>query len=177
MTLPRPTTDHQRAAIKGLVRRQVKACGGQESAATITRVGPKTLSDYGNAHTEKYRDIQMPVDVLMDLTLDGGPVALIGLCRIAGGAFVPLPDASADAASDGPNATDGDGAEWGALSVGKGYVSRARGGALARGSSSRRLTMSGGAGTASAPRTKTSLLYVSEMRPPDGMCRMHWWTQ
>jgi hypothetical protein len=33
----------------------------------------------------------MPLDVLMDLTLDGGPVALIGLCRMAGGAFVPLP--------------------------------------------------------------------------------------
>lgn len=98
MTLPRPTTDHQRAAIKGLVRRQVKACGGQESAATITRVGPKTLSDYGNAHTEKYRDIHMPLDVFMDLTLDGGPVALIGLCRMAGGAFVPLPDASAGTA-------------------------------------------------------------------------------
>lgn len=92
MTLDRATSDHQRAAIKGLVRRQVKACGGQESASSITRVGAKTLSDYGNAHTAKYADIHMPLDVLMDLTLDGGPVALIGLCRMAGGAFVPLPE-------------------------------------------------------------------------------------
>ncbi|SDT96700.1 hypothetical protein [Stappia sp. ES.058] len=91
MTLQRPTSDHQRAAIKGLARRQVQACHGQESAASITRVGGQTLSDYGNARTEKYRDIHMPLDVLMDLTLDGGPVALIGLCRMAGGAFVPLP--------------------------------------------------------------------------------------
>ena len=91
MTTSRATSDHQRAALKGLVRRQVKACHGQESAASITRVGAKTLSDYGNAHTAKYADIHMPLDVLMDLTLDGGPVALIGLCRMAGGAFVPLP--------------------------------------------------------------------------------------
>ena len=91
MTLDRATSDHQRAALKGLVRRQVKACHGQESAASITRVGAKTLSDYGNAHTAKYADIHMPLDVLMDLTLDGGPVALIGLCRMAGCAFVPLP--------------------------------------------------------------------------------------
>ena len=91
MTTSRATSDHQRAALKGLVRRQVKACHGQESTASITRVGAKTLSDYGNAHTAKYADIHMPLDVLMDLTLDGGPVALIGLCRMAGGAFVPLP--------------------------------------------------------------------------------------
>ncbi|AXS39782.1 hypothetical protein [Breoghania sp. L-A4] len=91
MKLARASTDHQRNALKLAMKRQIKACAGQESAASITRVGPQTLSDYANAANDRYRDIQCPVDVLLDLTLDGGPVALVELCRLSGGVFVPLP--------------------------------------------------------------------------------------
>ena len=98
MSLSRASSDKDRARLKLAVRRQVKACGGQESAASITRVGPQTLSDYGNSLTDRHRDTHCPLDVLLDLTLDGGPVALVELCRIAGGVYVPLP--TTGAASD-----------------------------------------------------------------------------
>ncbi len=98
MSLSRASSDKDRARLKLAVRRQVKACGGQESAASITRVGPQTLSDYGNHLSDRHRDTHCPLDVLLDLTLDGGPVALVELCRIAGGVYVPLP--TTGAASD-----------------------------------------------------------------------------
>ncbi|WP_319773958.1 hypothetical protein [Breoghania sp.] len=91
MSLSRASSDKDRARLKLAVRRQVKACGGQETAALITRVGPQTLSDYGNHLSDRHRDAHCPLDVLLDLTLDGGPVALVELCRIAGGVYVPLP--------------------------------------------------------------------------------------
>ena len=98
MSLPRASSDHQRRQLKLAVKRQLKTCGGNESAATITRVGPQTLSDYANLPSERHRDTHCPLDVFLDLTLDGGPVALVELCRLAGGVYVPLP--TTGAASD-----------------------------------------------------------------------------
>jgi hypothetical protein len=105
MKLPRATSDHQRAALKQAVRRQVRAMHGQEAAAAVTRVSPQTLSDYGNARTPRHADVHIPLDVLADLTIDGGPVALVEICRVLGGSFVPLPE-------------PGDGTVW-AMEVGE----------------------------------------------------------
>ncbi len=91
MSLARASSDKDRARLKLAVKRQIKACGGQESASSITRVGPQTLSDYGNHLTERHHDTHCPLDVFLDLTLDGGVGALVELCRLSGGVFVPLP--------------------------------------------------------------------------------------
>lgn len=93
MKLSRASSDHQRAALKQAVRRQLRAMHGQEAAAAVTRVTGPTLSDYANALNPRCTDMHMPIDVLADLTLDGGPVALVEICRVLGGAFVELPDA------------------------------------------------------------------------------------
>lgn len=92
MKLSRASSDHQRAALKQAVRRQLRAMHGQEAAAAVTRVTGQTLSDYANAQTPRCADMHMPLDVLADLTLDGGPVALVEICRVLGGTFVALPD-------------------------------------------------------------------------------------
>lgn len=92
MTL-RPTTDQDRARLKSAVRRLLRGCGGQEEAAEVTRVGQQTLSRYGSLTHE---NDHMPVDVLMDLTIDGDdPVVIRSLCSLANGVFVPLPRAGA----------------------------------------------------------------------------------
>ncbi|MEJ8474479.1 hypothetical protein [Roseibium algae] len=83
----RPTTDHDRLALKRAVRQLLRASGGQASAAEVTRVGQPALSRYGSRHHED----QMPVDVLADLTIDADdPVVVRELCRLANGAFVPM---------------------------------------------------------------------------------------
>ena len=93
MKLSRASSDHQRAALKQAVRRQLRAMHGQEAAAAVTRVTGQTLSDYANALNPRCADMHMPIDVLADLTLDGGSAALVEICRVLGGAFVELPDA------------------------------------------------------------------------------------
>jgi hypothetical protein len=95
MSLPRRTTEKIRHALKIATKRTVQACGSQDSAASITRVGPKTLSDYGNTGEPRHAELFMPVDVLADLIIDcreGGEVAplLETLCELAGGRFVPV---------------------------------------------------------------------------------------
>ncbi|MBA5778240.1 hypothetical protein H2509_14015 [Stappia sp. F7233] len=97
MKLDRATTDYHRSALKQAMRRQVRRMHGQEAAAAITRVSGQTLSDYGNADNPRHADTHCPVDVMLDLTLDGGPVLLSEICRLAGGSFVPLPRPDADA--------------------------------------------------------------------------------
>jgi hypothetical protein len=92
----RPSSPGQRRALKLATQRAVRQCGGQEVAAELTRVGPKTLSDYGNTTNPRHADTFIPVDVLLDLVLDRsahGEVSplLCELNRQAGGTFVPLP--------------------------------------------------------------------------------------
>lgn len=103
MKLPRPSSDHQRRALKIATARFVGQCGGQESAASVTRVGHQALSDYGNTTSDRHRDTFMALDVVLDLALDRlaageTPSLLVDLCRLAGGAFVPLPRKGADGA-------------------------------------------------------------------------------
>ncbi len=97
MKLERPTSDKDRRAIKQATHRTTSLCGGQESAAIITRVNPKTLSDYGNTGNSRHTDVFMPVDVLADMILDrraAGETAplLAQLCELGGGVFVPVPE-------------------------------------------------------------------------------------
>ncbi|UES51600.1 hypothetical protein [Roseibium aggregatum] len=93
MSLSRRSTEDMRLALKVATRRTVQMCGSQDAAAMITRVGPKTLSDYGNAGDPRHGETFMPIDVLLDLAIDcreGGEVAPLieKLCELAGGRFV-----------------------------------------------------------------------------------------
>lgn len=101
----RHTSDKDRRALKLATQRTVSLCGGQESSAMITRVSPKTLSDYANTGNERHCDTFMPVDVMTDLIVDrrlAGEVAplLEALCSVAGGTFVRMPNAKSLSASD-----------------------------------------------------------------------------
>lgn len=85
----RPTTDHDRAALKSAFRRLVRSGGGQLEAAQATRVGQQALSRYGSPN---HPGEHVPVDVLMDLTIDTDDADVIrAMCRLANGVFVPLP--------------------------------------------------------------------------------------
>lgn len=91
----RPTSDQARAALKAAVRVQVRACAGQEAAASVTRVSQQTLSRYGSIN---HPDEHAPIDVVLDLVLDTGNAAVLQrLCQLAGGAYVPLSEFGADA--------------------------------------------------------------------------------
>lgn len=92
----RASSPEQRQALKRAVGRVVRLAGGQESASTITRVSPQTLSDYANTAAARHLDTFAPLDVVLDLCLDvmasgEAPLPLLELCRICGGAFAPLP--------------------------------------------------------------------------------------
>lgn len=91
--LIRPSSDHDRAALKLAVKRLLKCAGGQAHAAEATRVSTAQLNGYANPHMP---DCHMPIDILADLTIDADcAVVLEALCRIGNGAFVPLPRAGA----------------------------------------------------------------------------------
>lgn len=92
----RPTTEHDRAAIKAAFRRLLRHAGGQSEAAGATRVGQQALSRYGSPCHE---NDHVPADVLMDLTMDADNAEVVRtLCRMAGGVFVPLSPSRRDAA-------------------------------------------------------------------------------
>ncbi len=67
--LGRKTNVDDLQALKATTRRLVDACGGQESAASITRVAHQSLSRY--RLPERAEDF-IPIDVLLDLELDAG---------------------------------------------------------------------------------------------------------
>ena len=67
MRLDRPTTEKDRRGLKLATQRTVQLSGGQDSAASITRVGRNTLSDYSNTGNPRHEDTFIPVDVLADL--------------------------------------------------------------------------------------------------------------
>lgn len=80
----KPVLDQLCAATRHLVR----SSGGQEAAASITRVRHQALSDYGN----KGKDQFIPVDVVADLMLDSGDIALLqAVARMIGCEVVQLP--------------------------------------------------------------------------------------
>ncbi|NBN78700.1 hypothetical protein GWI72_10520 [Microvirga tunisiensis] len=103
MKLPRPSNEHQRAALKRASAHQVRCAGGQEAAAALTRVGRQTVQTYCSAAPD-HADVYMPLDVMLDLTLDAvardePPLLLREICALAGGAYVAGP-AAAGVATD-----------------------------------------------------------------------------
>lgn len=82
----RTQTDY--AVIKQATRRLVKACGGLESAATITRVGHSELARYYDPAEKLF----MPIDIAADLETDcGKPMLTRALASLAGCELVGLP--------------------------------------------------------------------------------------
>lgn len=69
--LGRPSSDEQRIRLKAAFRMLLRAVGGQESAAMVTRVSQQTLSRY-QVITESIAVDQNypPLDVMLDLLLD-----------------------------------------------------------------------------------------------------------
>lgn len=77
------------AFLKTATRRLVRAAGGIESAAMVTRVGKSALSDYQNPELP---DHFMPIDVVAELEGDTGAFHVTqALCRLSGGYFVRGP--------------------------------------------------------------------------------------
>jgi hypothetical protein len=87
----RPTTEHDRAALKAAFRQLMRVGGGGVASSEATRVGQQALSRYGSPNNP---EDHAPIDIVADLTIDtDDPVAVRALCRIANGVFVPLPKA------------------------------------------------------------------------------------
>lgn len=81
-------------ALKAAFRRLTKAVGGQESAATITRVDFQRIGRYGRAHEAMFA----PVDVVADLEADAGePMVTRALADLQGYLLVPKPPTQGDA--------------------------------------------------------------------------------
>lgn len=86
--MTRLSTELCRAALKTAVKRLVAAVGGQEAAASVTRVVASKLNEYGSAQMSLRH---MPVDVLLDLeTCLGAPVVTAELARLQGFALLPV---------------------------------------------------------------------------------------
>lgn len=80
--LGRKTTQTLLMRIKAATRRLYDACGGQESAAMVTRVNQQALSRYGSVNEG---GAYIPVDVALDLMLDSGDVGLLKVMADAAG--------------------------------------------------------------------------------------------
>ncbi len=85
--LGRKTNLDDLQAVKAATRRLVDICGGQESAASITRVSHQTISRYRLADRA---DDFIPADVLLDLEKDAGdPLVTRVLAARQGWTIVP----------------------------------------------------------------------------------------
>lgn len=81
----RSETDY--AALKLASKRLVKACGGLESAALITRVGHSELARYYDPAEKLY----LPIDIAADLETDcGNPLVTAVLAKLAGHEMTPM---------------------------------------------------------------------------------------
>ena len=77
-------------SLKAAFRCLVKQAGGQQSAASITRVDHQRIGRYGRVH----EDMQAPLDVVADLESDiGEPVVTVILADLSGYILVPKPSA------------------------------------------------------------------------------------
>jgi hypothetical protein len=75
------------AGLATATKRLIAELGGLEAAASVTRVRPPQLSDYGSPHVAQY----MPADVIADLeTVAGRPLLTEALARLQGYALLPL---------------------------------------------------------------------------------------
>lgn len=80
--------------LKAKTRALVKACGGQEAAASLSRiVSHQAYGRYGRPHEAEFA----PIDVIADLEADvGDPIVTRELAALAGFTLVPVPAAGAD---------------------------------------------------------------------------------
>ncbi|EFO32593.1 hypothetical protein TRICHSKD4_2395 [Roseibium sp. TrichSKD4] len=86
----RPTTEHDRRALKTSVRSTLRAAGSQTEAEQATRVSQQTLSTYGSTNP-RHADCHMPIDIVMDLVMDTHDTSILNtMCRLAHGVFVPF---------------------------------------------------------------------------------------
>lgn len=80
--------------LKAAFRRLTKSVGGQESAASITRVDHQRIGRYGRAHEPMFA----PVDVVADLEHDAGvPMVTRALADLQGYLLIPKPPTTGDA--------------------------------------------------------------------------------
>ncbi|HQF30277.1 MAG TPA: hypothetical protein PLJ34_02420 [Hyphomicrobiales bacterium] len=88
---PRPTHERDILALKGAFRQLVIAAGGQESAASITRVSQSQISRAGSTNE---METLPALDVIADLEMDTGrPIVTQALARLTGHEVVALPPA------------------------------------------------------------------------------------
>ena len=80
--------------LKTKVRALIRECGGQEAAATLSRIAShQAFGRYGRPREPE----GMPVDVVVDLEAEvGEPIVTRELADLAGYVLVPLPPAEAD---------------------------------------------------------------------------------
>ena len=79
--------------IKAHTRTLIKGCGGQVSAASLTRVGHASMQRYGSIESAEF----MPADVTADLELElGTPVLSEAMARLSGHVLVKLPEVEHD---------------------------------------------------------------------------------
>lgn len=82
---------HVYRGLKAAVRRLVRDLGGQEAAASLTRVDHQRLGRYGRVHEA----MQAPIDVIADLETEAGCPAVTRLLAAAQGyLLVPRPGAA-----------------------------------------------------------------------------------
>ncbi len=80
-------------SLKAAFRRLTKAAGGQESAASITRVDFQRIGRYGRPHETMFA----PTDVVADLEADAGdPLVTRAMADLQGYLLVPKPPAEGD---------------------------------------------------------------------------------
>ncbi|MFN3549250.1 MAG: phage regulatory CII family protein [Mesorhizobium sp.] len=85
----RPTSDHDRARLKGATKRAIERAGGGTAFAAQTRVEPPVLSKYAAPHEDHF----VPVDVACDADMAAGsPVILSAMAATQGFRLVPIDD-------------------------------------------------------------------------------------
>ena len=84
----RPYSDIEYSRLKQATRQLVKACGGLEAAAAVTRVGHSELSRYYDPREK----LHIPADIIADLERDcGRPILTQTLASLIGFELVQLP--------------------------------------------------------------------------------------
>ncbi len=84
----RPCSDNEYSRLKQATRHLVKACGGLEAAAAITRVGHSELSRYYDPREK----LHIPADIVADLERDcGRPILTQTLANLIGFELVQMP--------------------------------------------------------------------------------------
>lgn len=95
MSAARTLAEAEYLCLKAAFRRLTKLAGGQESAASVTRVDFQRIGRYGRPHEM----IFAPVDVIADLESDAGrPEVTRILADLAGYVLIAKPPASGNAA-------------------------------------------------------------------------------